>query len=192
MELLFSNMHPSITIYFNSPIHTLSLHNSFRWFHILHRPTLWAAVRQEQSQVIAAYYQVTISKENNRQPFSVGIDDMLEIHKAFTSNISQLFINACKLQLRDNTYTMTHSFSQSQNQFSSHLKISRKGTPVFDWFGMAALIRVKLQPTLTFSFSQLLISEQICNRDLLPLPKPHAFFIFYSLYGNIIQIYIYI
>ena len=91
-----------------------------------------AAVRQEQSQVIAAYYQETISKENNRQPFSVGIDDMLEIHKAFTSNISQLFINACKLQLRDNTYTMTHSFSQSQNQFSSHLKISRKGTPVFD------------------------------------------------------------
>ena len=58
-----------------------------------------AAVRQEQSQVIAAYYQVTISKENNQQPFSVGIDDMLEIHKAFTSNISQLFINACKLHL---------------------------------------------------------------------------------------------
>jgi len=89
-----------------------------------------AAVRQEQSQVIAAYYQVTISKENNQQPFSVGMDDMLEIYKAFTSNISQLFINACKLQLRDNTYTMIHSFSQ--NQFSSHLQISRKGTLVFD------------------------------------------------------------
>ena len=36
VELLFSNMPPSITIYFNPPIHTLSLHNSFRWFHILH------------------------------------------------------------------------------------------------------------------------------------------------------------
>ena len=27
------------------------------------------------------------------------MDDMLETDKAFTSNISQLFINACKLQL---------------------------------------------------------------------------------------------
>ena len=41
VELLFSNMHPSITIYFNSPIHTfLCINDSFRWFHILHRPIL--------------------------------------------------------------------------------------------------------------------------------------------------------
>ena len=54
---------------------------------------------------VTAYYQVTISTENNQQ-FSVGMDDMLEIDKAFTSKISQLFINACKLQLRDHTYTI--------------------------------------------------------------------------------------
>ena len=46
---------------------------------------------------------MTLSKENNQQ-FSVGMDDMLETDKAFTSSISQLFINACKLQLRDHTY----------------------------------------------------------------------------------------
>ena len=56
-----------------------------------------------------SYYVSTIkwhypAKENN-QHFSVGMDDMLETDKAFTSSISQLFINAaCKLQLRDHTY----------------------------------------------------------------------------------------
>ena len=63
------------------------------------------------------------------------MDDMLETDKAFTSNISQLFINACKLQLKDHTYTRKHF---SQNQFCSHLQIN-KGTPVFDGFWMAAL-----------------------------------------------------
>ena len=61
-----------------------------------------------KSKVIADY-QVKSSKENNQQ-FSVGMDDMLETDKAFTSNISQSFINACKLQLRDHTYTMIHQF----------------------------------------------------------------------------------
>ena len=45
---------------------------------------------------------VTISKESNQQ-FSVGMDDMLETDQTFASNISQLFINACKLQLRVHT-----------------------------------------------------------------------------------------
>ena len=84
---------------------------------------------QEQSYCI--YYQVTISwKENSSFQFWYG--RMLETDKAFTSNI----IRNCKLQLRDHTDTMIHS----QNQFSSHLQIS-KGAPVFDWFGMASLIR---------------------------------------------------
>ena len=64
------------------------------------------------------------------------MDDMLETDKAFTSNISQLFINAYKMQLRDHTYTMIHFFFL-QNQSSNHLQIS-KGTPVFDRFGTAA------------------------------------------------------
>ena len=45
-------------------------------------------------------------------------------------------IYQCKLQLRDHTYTM---IGFSQTQLSSHLQ--SKGTPVFDWFGMAALIK---------------------------------------------------
>ena len=64
VQLLFSNMHPSITIYFNSPIHTFRcINDSFRWFHILHRPTL----KPRKSSKVIAYYQVTISKENNQQ-----------------------------------------------------------------------------------------------------------------------------
>ena len=73
---------------------------------ILHRPTLKPRGLKNKVKLLRpAYYQVTISKENNQQPFSAGMDDMLEIGKAFsfTSNISQLFINACKLQLRDHT-----------------------------------------------------------------------------------------
>ena len=49
------------------------------------------------SYYVTEYYQVTLSKENNQQ-FSVGMDDMLETDRAFTSSISQLLINACKLQ----------------------------------------------------------------------------------------------
>ena len=119
-------MHSSITILYLTHSY-FSLHNSFRWFHILHLPSCAGAV--------ITYYQMTISKENNQQ-VSVGMGDMLETDQTFTSNISQLFINACKLQLKDHTYTMIYF---SQNQFSSHLQIS-KCTPVFDRFGMAALI----------------------------------------------------
>ena len=51
VELLFSNMHPSITIYFNSPIHTfLCIIPSGGFTDILHRPTsspktYWRCVR---------------------------------------------------------------------------------------------------------------------------------------------------
>ena len=127
VELLFSNMHPSITIYYNSPIHAFLCiipSGGFTYCAYPHAP----------GAVITSYHR-TLSKDNNQQ-FSVGMDDMLETDKAFTSNILQLFINVCKLQLRDHTYTMIHF---SQNQFSSHLQISR-GTPVFDRFGIAALV----------------------------------------------------
>ena len=52
---------------------------------------------------------VTISKESNQQ-FSVGMDNMLETDQTFASNISQLFINACKLQLRVHTYLYYDTF----------------------------------------------------------------------------------
>ena len=63
-------------------------------------------------------------------------DDMLATDKAFTSNNSQLFINACKLQLRDHTYTIVHFLLKTNPPTT--LQIS-KGTPDFDRFGTAAL-----------------------------------------------------
>ena len=79
----------------------LSLHNSFRWFqsHTVHRPTLKPRGKRAESEssYCGALSSNNIMKENNEQPFSVGMDDMLESDKAFTSNILQLFINACKL-----------------------------------------------------------------------------------------------
>ena len=131
MELLFSNMHPSITIYFNSPIHTLPLHNSFRWFHILHRPTLKPPCGKSKVKLLRR----TIKKQYRRRiisrRFQLALMTCLKFTKLLLATFhNYLLMNACKLQLRDNTYTMIHSFSQ--NQFSSHLQISRKGTPVFD------------------------------------------------------------
>ena len=80
-------------------------------------------MRKTEQRKVIAYYQLSdiIEGLENNQQFSVGMDDMLETDKAFTSNISQLFINACKLQLRDHTYTMS-MIHFSQNLSSSHLK----------------------------------------------------------------------
>ena len=97
----FNNMHPSITIYFNSPIHTfLCIIPAGGFTYCTGLPSC------ARARLLRTIKWLTISKENNQQ-FSVGMDDVLETNKAaFTSNISQLFINACKLQLRD--HTMVH------------------------------------------------------------------------------------
>ena len=133
VELLFNNMHPSITIYFNSPI------QSYRFLCIIpsggftYCTGLPGGLMLRKSKVIADY-QLTILKGNNQQ-FSVDMDDIgLKLTKLLlATDISQLFISACKLQLRDHTYNMIHQFSR--NQFSSHLQIISNGTPASDWYG---------------------------------------------------------
>ena len=124
MELLFSTcIHPLQYTLTHTFILCLCIIPSNRFTHCTGLPASSRAAARA-SQVIAACYQITISKENTiSSRFQLAWTTCF-YDKAFTSNILQLFINACKLQLRDNTYTMIHSFSQ--NQFSSYLQISRK------------------------------------------------------------------
>ena len=70
VELLFNNMHPSITVY--TLTHPFVPSGGFTYCIYPHA----------LGQLLRQYYQVTISKENNQQ-LSVGMDDMLETDESF-------------------------------------------------------------------------------------------------------------
>ena len=164
-------MHPSITLL--SPIHTfLCIIPSGGFTYCTYPHALGQLLRTIKWQ----YRRKIISK------FQLAWTTCLKLTKPLLATFHNYFISACKLQLRDHTYTMIHF---SQNQFYSHLQIS-KGTPVSDGFGMAAFIVWLESQVATHTFF-IFSYKQTGNRDLLPLPKLHSFF--YSLCGDIIQIY---
>ena len=124
-----------------------------------------------RAKLLRTIKSVTISKENNQQFFSWhGRHMMFETNKAFTSNSSQLFISACKLQVKGPHLYYDTFFTKPILQPPTHWQ---RHTSL--WFGMAALTenKVKLQPT---PFSYWFTAKAAC--------------IFYSLYGDVIQIYI--
>ena len=133
-------MHPSITIYFkfNWPIHTFPFQCIILLVVSHTAPTL---MRKSQSYCI-------LSSDNRKAKIISNFQFWLETDKAFTSNIAvtitELSMPAAA-KLRDHTYIMIQF---SQNQFSSHLQIS-KAAPVLIWNGC---LDKKSSWTHTFSY----------------------------------------
>ena len=105
VELLFSDMHPSITIYCNLPIHTFFCIIPSGGFTC--RTGLPSCARAKLLRTIKWQYPRKLIS-NFQLAWATCLK--LTVKAAFTSNISQLFSNACKLHLRDHTYTMIHCF----------------------------------------------------------------------------------
>ena len=130
MEPLFSNMHPSITICFNSPIHTfLCIIPSGGFTHT-------ASAYPHAQDWAKSVLRRTIKWQYRRKiisNFQLAWTTCLKLTKLLlATKISQLFINACKLQLRDHIYTMIHQFFIKPVQSPATYKLAKAHQSLID------------------------------------------------------------